>query len=224
MKSSIALLKIRERLNKRSSQANKNIKNEAIQETVNKVLPEMCRNIIKTGSEQTETRASDIQILLKTEPLGGKMKKEFFESVLIPEDYFAHVSLAVLGSKDGCKGSINSDLREEGNSQDLLKDWSSQPSFDFDQTFHTLFANKIKIYHNEDFIVEKGTLTYYRQPKYIRFPNTYQFDGRPGTDDTWEFRDDFCELIIDNAVLVIAGDIESQGVYQVTDKRIKENE
>ncbi len=223
MKSSIALLKIRERLGKRSSQANKFVKNEAIQETVNKVVLERCRKIAKSA-EETETDVSDLQVLLKTESLSGKMKDVHFETTKIPTDYFKHINVSPIAEKEECRATITSDLREESNSKELLGDWSSQPSFDLDQTFHTLFNNKIKVYHNKDFTITKVVLTYYKQPKYIRFPKTYQYDGLTAKDETWEFKDDFCELIIDDAVLVIASDIESGGVYQTTDKRIKENE
>jgi hypothetical protein len=223
MKSSIALLKIRERLNKRSSQANKFVKNEAIQETVNKVVLERIRKIAK-NSEDTETSVSDLQVLLKSESLSGKMQDVYFETTKIPTDYFKHINVSPLAEKDGCLGSITSDLREESSSKLLLADWSSQPSWDFDQTFHTLFNNKIRVYHNKDFVINKATLTYYKQPKYIRFPKTFQYDGLPAKDETWEFKDDFCELIIDDAVLVIAADIESKSVYQTTQERIKETE
>jgi hypothetical protein len=223
MKSSIALLKIRERLNKRSTQANKFVRNEAIQETINKVVLERCRKIAKSA-EQTDEKALDLQVLLKTEELGGKMKDLYFESSKIPTDYFKHIHTEPIVTKDGCTGSISSDLREESNSKELLGDWSSQPSYELDQTFHTFFNNRIKVYHNKDFDVQKLYLTYYKQPKYIRFPKTFQYDGIIPKDETWEFKDDFCELIIDDAVLVIAADIESSGVYQATDKRIKENE
>lgn len=230
MKSSIALLKVRDRLNKRSSQANKNIRNEAIQESVNKVVLELCRRFIKGKSlgnesaEETKSRVSDLQVLLKNQDLSGRNKSDHFESLKIPSDFFEQVRIDVYAEKDGCTANVSSDFREEANARDLLSDSMASPSFELDQCFHTVFNNKIKVYHNDDFKVNKITLTYYKEPKYIRFPNTFQPDGVPSSDDTWEFKNDFCELIIDNAVKILAGDIESINVYQVTDQRIKENE
>lgn len=230
MKSSIALLKIRERLNKRDSQYSKNIKKEAIQEAVNKARLELCRrllrgnNIFQEQAEESETRVADLQILIsKPLPLTFSKKEGYVETEKIPKDYFKHIGLSVLAEKEGCKEYINSDFREYVNSGDLLRDWTTEPSFDFDQSFHTIASDKIQQYHNDDFEIEKIELHYYRFPKYIKFPNTYQDDGSNGNDDEWEFKEDFCELIIDEAVKIIAGDIESINQYQIAEKRIESN-
>jgi hypothetical protein len=230
MKSSIALLKIRERLSKRDSQYSKNIKKEAIQESVNKAVLDLCRRLLRgknlffEQAEESETRVTDLQILISEPiPLRFSKKEGYVETEKIPSNFFKHIGLSVLAKKNECKDRVSSDFREYANAGDLLGDWTTEPSFDFDQSFHTIANDRIQQYHDDDFEVEKIDLYYYRIPKFIKFPNTFQPDGSLGNDDEWEFKEDFCELIIDEAVKIIAGDIESINQYQLAEKRVEEN-
>ena len=82
----------------------------------------------------------------------------------------------------------------------MLMFWITMPSFNFEETFHTLIGNKIRVYHNNDFNIDKVSLTYYRKPKLYSFKNL---------DEVVEFKDDVCEILVDEAVKIIASDIES---------------
>lgn len=229
MKSSTAILKIRDRLNKRDSQLGKNIKNEAIQESVNKAVIELARIFIKGNTqnkdsiEEVTSRVLDLQVLLKEEPLSFINKGLFVESEKLPLDFFHPIVLEVYGKKGECSYKVDSDLREEINSNKLLDDYTSQPSIDFNQSFHTIFSNRIRQYHNKDFDVTSLKLKYYRLPKFIIFPNTYQLDKSKGKDVTWEFKEDFCEIIIDAAVAIIAGDINDINAFQLAKQRVEQN-
>jgi hypothetical protein len=72
-------------------------------------------------------------------------------------------------------------------------------------------GNKIRIYTAGDFDVVNATLTYYRKPRYIQVANSVDpYTGLTSTVDVpCEFKDDITELLIDEAVSILAGDIES---------------
>ncbi len=101
-------------------------------------------------------------------------------------------------------------LAEEDNRAQLLRDDLKKPSFEWGETFSTLISNKARIFTNNEFEIEKATLTYYRKPIQIQIEGC----SDPYTlvtstvDVECEFKDDIVELIIDEAVAILAGDIE----------------
>ena len=90
----------------------------------------------------------------------------------------------------------------------------SLPSFNFEETFHTLIGNKIHLYHNKDFTVDRLQLTYYRKPKV--------YDFKKLTDVT-EFKDDVADIITDEACKIIASDIESLNQKALAQERAESN-
>jgi len=102
-------------------------------------------------------------------------------------------------------------LAEEGNVNQLLRDVSKRPDFDWAETFATLKDNKVNIYTNNDFDIEEADLVYYRQPRDIQILGCVDpYTNIESTQDVEsEFKDDIIELIIDEAASILAGDIES---------------
>ena len=102
-------------------------------------------------------------------------------------------------------------LAEEGNLNQLLRDKSKQPSFEWAETFATLIDDTVHLYTNDEFEIEEAFLTYYRQPVRIEVLNCSDpYTGATSTQEVeCEFKDDIIELIIDEAVSILAGDIES---------------
>lgn len=87
------------------------------------------------------------------------------------------------------------------------------PSFEFEETFHTMIGNKFRVYF-DDFTVEKVKLTYYRRPKKLDFNRI---------NDVIEFKDDVCEMIIDEAAKIKASDIESLNQKNLAQERVETN-
>jgi hypothetical protein len=76
-------------------------------------------------------------------------------------------------------------------------------------------TDRFKIYTNKDFIVERATLSYYRKPLDVTFDGCLNpATGVVNAEQTCEFKEDIVELIIDEAVAILAGDIESFNQYQ----------
>ncbi len=209
--------KIDLRLNKGASADYDNLWPYQKQEAFNKGVNEWIRrqkhgkNITQEGDEESDMRVDDLQVLLKTDTLGTRDKGLFNQTNKLPSDYLYFKRLTPITSKGLCSGvQIKSHLREEANVDDLL----TLPSFNFEETFHTLINNKIHVYHNKDFTIDKVTLTYYRKPKVYDFKKL---------SDLVEFKDDVAEILVDEACKILASDIESINQKGLTKERGEEN-
>jgi hypothetical protein len=213
-------LKIKQRLNKLASNDYDNIECWQVVEAFNKASIEWVRrqlrgsNMFKDGDEGSKRRIDDLQILLKEEKIEVIKKNLFFETRnIIPEDYLEYKRLTADAVSECCEKphSLIIYLSEESNRDILLRDELKKPSFEWGETFFTFINNKIRIYTNNEFDVEKAVLTYYRFPVNIQIegcvdPYTTLLSTR---DVESEFKDDIVELIIDETVSILAGDIES---------------
>jgi hypothetical protein len=217
-----ASIRIKNDLNKLDSKDYQNIPLWKMEEAVNTAALRFCRRRID-AKETNNKLVEDLQVLLKGPVrLVGVDKDIFFLSHKLPTDYFASSSVAPICEKGECSGvRMGSELVEDANVNDLLQDYSSQPSFDFEQTFHVIAGDKIRQYHNRDFKIKELELTYYRQPQYITFPNTPQIDGSLGKDMTWEFKKDICDLIIEEAVEILAENTENINRAQVAQNNLQ---
>lgn len=211
----LALIKLRLRLNKSHSSDYDLIDDWKAVEAINKAALDVTRRTIagytnsQDGAEETLIRIDDLQFLLKPKTLLGVNSAKFFEASL-PEDYLWYRRMTPIASKGNCKHiTLDSNLVEEANVGDLLNDWASEPSFEWEQTFHTLIDNKVRIYTNGDFTVDKVESIYYRHPKKMDINGYIHEDGNPSIDVDLEFKDDVAEIIINEAAAIIAGDIES---------------
>lgn len=212
-----ASLKINLRLNKGDTHDYDNLWNYHKADAFNKGVIEWVRrqkrgkNQTQEGDESTDTRVDDLQVLLKKGTINTRDKGVYVETDKLPADYLYHKRVTPIVSNGKCSEvRIQSHLREEANVDDLLQ----MCSFDFEETFHTLMGNKINIYHNNDFSVEYAELTYYRKPKVYDFTKL---------DTVIEFKDDVCEILVDEACKIIASDIESFNQKGVSQERGESN-
>lgn len=220
MNNSTLQLKVRERLNKLASNDFDNIECWHIVEAFNKAQVEWCRrqlrgsNIFQDGDEQSRRRIDDLQILLVDIPLPIVKRDLFFESVnTLPSNYLEFKRVDVKARNECCEDArrMTAYLAEEDNRSQLLRDEHKKPSFEWAETFLTLLGNKVRVFTNNEFDLLDAQLTYYRFPVYIQIAgciDPYTSTGSPA-DVQCEFKDDIVELLIDEAVAILAGDIES---------------
>ena len=153
--------------------------------------------------------------MLSNNSLSLTDKKDFvFGSV--PEDYFQYKRIDVFACKDCCEDRrMTVYLAEEGNLNQLLRDKSKKPSFEWAETFVTLINNQVHIYTNDEFEISNAEFIYYRQPRKIQIQGCVDpyTNVESLTEVLSEFKDDIIEVIIDEAVSIIAGDIESPVQY-----------
>jgi hypothetical protein len=208
---------MKQRLNKLDSNDYDNIECWQVVESFNKAQVEWSRrqlhgvNIVKEGDEQSTRRKDDLQVLLTSQPI-NTFPKDIYYFANIPGDYLQWKRVDVYAKKGCCeKRRMTVYLAEEGNLNVLLRDKAKQPNFEWAETFATLINDTVHVYTNNEFEVQNASLTYYRQPRKIQIEGC--IDPYTGVESTAEieseFKDDIIELIIDEAVAILAGDIES---------------
>ena len=216
------LNKYKARLNKSDSADYDNLWNYQVEETYNKGKLEVIRrlkrgkNATQEGDEETRDRVDDLQMLIKEKLLSVGQFPIHVDTALFPEDYLYFKRITPFATKNNCKKKrLKCYQREESNVDVLLSDWDSQPSFDFEETFHTILGNKARVFHNNDFKVEEVLLTYYKKPKYIEI--------KKGTPVDLEFKEDIEELFIDEGIKIMGGDLELSSATLLAEKRIENN-
>tara|TARA_R110000822_G_scaffold1267_4_gene5695 strand:+ start:2994 stop:3692 length:699 start_codon:yes stop_codon:yes gene_type:complete len=217
MQNSTIVIKMKQRINKLDSQDYDNIECWQVVESFNKAQVEWSRrqlhgiNLVKEGDEQSTRRKDDLQVLLNTSDLTMTDKAYYYRAPL-PADYLQWKRVDVY-AKQGCcdKRRMTVYLAEEGNLNQLLRDKSKQPSFEWAETFATLINNTVHVYTNQEFDITTADLVYYRQPRKIQIQGCVDpYTGVASAINVEsEFKDDIIELIIDEAVAILAGDIES---------------
>lgn len=224
-------LKIKLRLNKLDSGDYDNLQCWQIVEAYNKAQIERVRrelhggNAYREGSESSIARIDDLQTLLTPVEILGTNRDYYFSSNLLPADYLRYDSLRLWATKGTCKSKrMKSWLREEGNSEDLLRDKNNQPSFLWRETFHTIVGNRLKVYSNSEFKVEKLELVYYRKPREIRIVGCDYLGVSSPSNIEPELKDDFVELIIDDASALLASDMENFNQTQAAKQRAEEED
>lgn len=221
MLNSTITIKVKQRLNKLDSNDYDNIECWQIVEAFNKSQVEWSRrqlhgtNLSKEGDEQSTRKKDDMQILMTKYNLTLFPKDDYYFASL-PDDYLQWKRTDVFAKKECCnKRRMTVYFAEEGNLQLLLNDKLRQPSFEWAETFATLIGNNVHIYTNNQFNIESADLIYYRQPIQIQIQDC--IDPYTGivssTNVQCEFKDDIIELIIDEAVSILAGDIESNNQF-----------
>ena len=224
-------IKVKNRLNKLDSQDYDNIQCWQIVEAFNKAQVEWIRrqlhgtNVFKEGDEASNRRKDDLQRLLVLENLTLGKRDLYYEASL-PGNYLAWKRVDVYANKECCdKRKMVVYLAEEDDLSLILRDKSKEPSFEWGETFATLMNNGVKIYTNDKFEIPNASLTYYRQPIRVQFLNCSDpYTGVTSTADVLcEFKDDIVELMIDDAVAIIAGDIESTNQYSRNSQSSEKN-
>lgn len=216
-------IKIKQRLNKLDSFDNDNIECWQMAEAFNKAQLEFVRATVKGYNPLRENRESglasidDLQVIVKERPLSVSEKKKFAETELFPEDYLYFKSVRAKAQRSTCTDPQNLRVfvQSEADADDLLLDPMFTPSFEWRETFLTILGNKMRIYTNGDFKVSDCSLVYYRKPRNISFDSCTDIaTGNPTSDVTCEFKDDIVELILDNTVSILAGDLDHYNQMQ----------
>lgn len=233
MKNKTIQLKVRERLNKASSNDYDSIECWQVVEAFNKGMSNWCRrqiigtNNYKTGDEQNTRRIDDLNVILKDQEITLVDKGLYYESDELPEDFFEFKRVDADNDSCDCPTPkfFVTYLVKEGDVNILLRDENKKPSQEWGETFCTLIDFKLRIYTNGEISFPKAKLTYYKQPLRIEIKgckDPYTTDVST-TDIECEFKDDVVELLIDEAVKIIGGDVESFNASGIADQSVEIN-
>jgi hypothetical protein len=226
-------LKVQQRLQKLASFDYNNLHDWQIVEAFNKGTVEWCRrqlsgiNISKTGDESSKRRIDDLQVLLNTIPFNATKRDGYYESELLPDNYFEWKRVSATATNECCNipRPMVIYLAEETNLDVLKRDFHKKPNFEWAETFATIESNRVKIHTNNEFELSNIKLTYYRQPIRIQVPGVSDpYTGTfPTSEIVSEFKDDIVELLITECVEILANDIESFSQSQVADNSAEQN-
>lgn len=232
MNNNLLQIKIKQRLNKLASLDYDNLECWQIAEAFNKAQIEWTRrqmygyNIRKEGAEQSSGLIDDIQKLMKSELLIMNKKDLYYKSNDLPSDYLHYVRTDVYGQQECCPERRMTVYEvEEANISVILNNKDKQPSFEWAETVSTLINNNLRVYTNNEFEISKCYLVYFRKPVEVQFTGCIDITtGFPFTQDqVCEFNDDVAEIIVDNAAMILAGDIESMTQYQREQQSVQSN-
>tara|TARA_R110002049_G_scaffold297424_1_gene486352 strand:+ start:149 stop:871 length:723 start_codon:yes stop_codon:yes gene_type:complete len=232
-------IKIRQRLNKLASNDFDNIECWQIVEAFNKAQLEWCRrqlrgsNQYKEGDEMSKRRIDDLQPLLREQGLLNPIQfgNQANQYNLPVNDYLEYKKVTVFTTKECCKHdaefgrAMQVYLAEAANVNLLLRDPLRKPSYEWNETFATMQNNTIRIYHNGEFNIELALLQYYRLPVNVQLIGcTDPIGGGISTADVeCEFKDDVAEVIVDDAVSILAGDVADVNNYMRGSQQAEKN-
>lgn len=232
MNNQTILIKLRQRVNKLASNDYDNIESWQVLEAFNKGVVAWCRrnlhglNVKQTGDEQSKRRIDDLQVILDEVPVTLSKKDGYFE-VSLPTDYFEWKRISAKATTDCCDNPrpMVITLAEEANVDEINRDYLKKPSFEWGETYCTLKDNHLRIHTNNEFDVEQGILSYYRQPRHIEIIGVVNpYTGIASVVEVEsEFKDDIVELFIDEAAKILAGDIESFNQQQTATQQVEGN-
>ena len=226
----VAITELRLRLNKLDSLDFDDIPLNIAVKAINKAAIEWFRrqihggNQYREGDEKSRMRMDDLQSFLTKKTLKGSNHRLYFESEEIPDNYLYFKRIQPRVTKGECQLKIfHSTLVEEANVSEYLADDNWSPSFDWEQCFHTLIGNKVRVYTNDDFKVNNLDLIYYRRPIKMDIEGYEHEDESLSVNVDLEFKDDIAHIIIDLAASILAGDIESPNQTQIPAQRAENN-
>jgi hypothetical protein len=224
-------IKVRQRLNKLASNDYDNITDWQIVEAFNKGTLQWVRrnlhgyNMLKEGDEESKRRMTDLQVLLKEKSL-KVLKHDIDCHVELPNDFMEWKRVSVKAKANCCdeKQMITYLVKEE-DIDILLKDFNTKPNFSWGETLCTLIGNKLKVYTNDEFVVTDLKLTYYKVPIKVEFGGiSNAYTGEISKKEiVSEFKDDVVEVLIDEAVKILSGDIESVTANQIAESSTESN-
>ena len=225
------LLKIKEGLNKLDSLDYDNMECWQIFSAFNKVQKGWTRkqlhgyNLRKQGDEASKFSIDDLQVLLVEVPINASEQSKFYETDLIPTNY-VYWKRVLADTKMECCPSrpLRIHLTEMANVEDMLDDEFKKPSSEWGETFATLIGNRIRIYTNDEFDIQNVKLIYYRLPVDVRQIGCIDLTtGQLATTEVQcEFKNDITEILIDETIALLAGNIESINEYQINKQSVTE--
>lgn len=236
-------IKVKERLNKLASLDYDNFECWQIVEAFNKAQLEWIRrqvigvNQLQAGEGSTKVNYDDLQKLVKTVSVPGTVNTSDpagWTSISFdvldpanPKDYLYYSSVYVKAINDCCPNDPRNIIVYMVDKADLyviLRDENKRPSFEWGETVAILADNKMTIYTDNQFDIQSVSMTYYRKPTPVRFQNCIDITtGNPTGDVPCEFKDDIAEILVDNAVAILAADIESFNQYTRATNSVQNN-
>lgn len=201
---------VQEALNKLNSDSSQNIPKTTFVTTFNAVQMQWVEDRVKVG-ELNKVRIDEIQQLATQVELGLK-KEDLYYYTNLPSNYY-HI-IRAYGKIGDC--NLNIWPAKEGDVNVLLSDEFWTPSKEWGETFHTLVNNQLRVYHNNQFNLEKVNLIYFRYPLNINMADGFNdVDGNATVDVDPEFKGSSLIEILNLTIQHLAASVNDPLRYQV---------
>lgn len=224
--------KIQERLNKLDSSDYGNIQPWQIVEAFNKAQLQWVRrqlqgiNQTKSGADGSIRRIDDLRFVLTSAPISVTDQGIYYEGI-IPSNYMEWSRVSGQAYNSCCPKRPLVIFLGGGDNRDLdLVNEGRKPNFEWATTFSSIQGNNIRIYTNDEFQLSDVVLTYYRYPTNIQIAGTPDIYNPPAVstiDVPSEAPEDVQEIMIEEAVSILAGDIQQYNVEQNTAQSVNTN-
>ena len=231
MLNSTIKIKVKQRLNKLASNDYDNIQDWQVIEAFNKGMSAWVRrqlagtNLSKTGDEGSKRKIDDLQVLLVTLPIGMSKTDGYYKSNSFPKNYMEWKRISTNAISGCCKDprKMMVYLAHEADVDLLLRDQNKKPSFEWAETFCTMSGNTIKVYTDNKFDISNTQLIYYKLPRKIEIKGVSNpYTGEYSLAEVeCEFKDDVVEILIDECVKILSGDIEDFNANSLADNSVE---
>lgn len=225
------ILKLQQRLSKLSSSDYENLEIWMYLEAFNKAQINWIRrqlegiNQTRTGAETTTRRIDDLEFILTTSDM-VITNNTLYWSTPLPNNYLQWCRISANAIDNCCPPRRLVIFESTEADRDVnLGDNGKKPNYAWATTFATISSKIIRIYTNNEFGIQDTQLAYYRVPANIEINGVADpYTGAISTTDVLcEAPDNVIELMIDEAVSVLASDIKDYQSMQVANASVEHN-
>lgn len=221
----------KQKLNKIDSQQYRNLKVPEIDWKLNEAMYVFIKRIAQprtdpsTGFEKDTRSTDDIRTLVinNKELDVTKLTDEIYAGNM-PDDYLFHLKSRVEATKDECTDTVRVAIQK--HVRDFENDMFVKSSFEWREINALFVGEKLNLYSDGTFSIEKLKMDYVKKPKYIHAAqdaNGGKYKLLDGTELTGyqncELPEDVHGEIVDLAVLITTGDLISD--YQAKFSKIQ---
>lgn len=224
--------KVEERLNKLSSFDYGNIEPWQIVEAFNKAQLQWVRrqlqgiNQTRSGAEGSIRRIDDLRFILTSAPISVTNQGVYYEGI-IPSDYMEWSRVSAQASDSCCPKRPLVVFLGGGDNRDLdLVNEGKKPDFEWATTFSTIQGNTLRVYTNDEFNISDVVLSYFKYPVNIQIagtPDIYNPPAVSAVNVESEAPEDVQEILVDEAVMILAGDIAQYEQMQREQQSVTNN-
>lgn len=192
-------------------------------------------NPLTQGFDSMNKRYHDLEILVEP-PHMHELSLKKVDDVLhkyeadlnqLTPKYMFYVDGYVLATKGECVNKplfINKDLAKHSDIAVILANSNYKPSFEYEEVPSTIGSNKIEVYSDGTFEIEKVYISYLRYPKKIDIEGYFDLDGNLSINQDCELPDYLEEELLNLAIMELSMITENIPSVQFTQERIKTQE
>lgn len=189
-------------------------------------------NLFGIGADGFKKRYQDLQnLIVSFEELSVTADTSAYPAwqanlITTTSKYMFPLDAYVLATKDSCVDRVISVAKpvKHGDLSTWMNNTHYVPSFEYQETFCAISANKYIVYTDGTFVINKLYLSYLRYPTKIDIAGYIDFDGTASTTVNCELEDYLEDELLRFTCLELGMDTENVPVVQFDQIRNKTNE